>query len=178
MTGRLSRVPRIHSFAPIARADAQVLILGSMPGEASLAAGRYYAHPRNSFWPVLGTLCGFPADAPYERRVAALQRGGIALWDVLRSCERAGSLDGDIVAATAEANDFAAFFAAHSRIRAVFCNGGSAFRAFLRVARSLDDPFRSLPCRALPSTSPAHAGRTTSWKREVWRLALAPFLRA
>lgn len=178
MAGSLSPVQRVHSFPPIARADAQVLILGSMPGEASLAAGRYYAHPRNAFWPVLGTLCGFAADAPYERRVSALQLRGIALWDVLRSCERAGSLDGDIVTATAEANDFATFFAAHSRIRGVFCNGGTAFRAFVRVLRALDDPFRSLPCRALASTSPAHAGRTTSWKREVWALALAPFLRA
>ncbi|MBL8748734.1 MAG: DNA-deoxyinosine glycosylase [Planctomycetes bacterium] len=164
-------MPRVSSFPPVARADARVLILGSMPGEASLAAGRYYAHPRNAFWPILGALCGFAANAPYGRRLAALEANGIALWDVLQSCEREGSLDGDIVGATAVPNDFAAFFARHRRVRTVLCNGGTAARTFARVVRT-----SGLACDAvvvaLPSTSPAHAGRSFAEKLAAWRAAL------
>lgn len=168
-------MPRVRSFPPIARADARVLILGSMPGEASLAAARYYAHPRNAFWPIVGALCGFAADAPYAERTRALQQRGIALWDVLQSCEREGSLDGDIVAATAEPNDFVAFFARHRCIRAVLCNGGTALRTFTRVSRDLELP-RELAVVGLPSTSPAHAGRSFAAKLAAWREVLAPLL--
>ncbi len=84
---------RVQSFPPIAAPGARLLILGSMPGAASLAAGQYYAHPRNAFWPILAALCHFPADAPYAARVAALQAAGVAVWDVLQSCVRPGSLD-------------------------------------------------------------------------------------
>ena len=125
-------VPFVHSFAPIARVDARVLILGSMPGTASLAAGRYYAHPRNAFWPIVAGVCGVAADAAYELRLAALQDRGIALWDVLQSCERAGSLDGDIDPASTQANDFVALFATHRRLAAVLCNGGTAHALFRR----------------------------------------------
>lgn len=146
-----------------------------MPGEASLAAGRYYAHPRNAFWSIMGALCGFAADAPYGERTRALQRRGIALWDVLQSCERQGSLDSDIVVATAEPNDFATFFARHRRIAAVACNGGAAHRTFTRVAHTLAIA-RDLPILALPSTSPAHAGRSFAQKLALWRAELAPLL--
>ncbi len=166
-------MPRVSSFPPVARADARVLILGSMPGEASLAAGRYYAHPRNAFWPIVGAVCGFEAEAPYERRLAALVDNGIALWDVLQSCEREGSLDGDIVGATALPNDFAAFFARHRRVRTVLCNGGTSARTFARVVRTLALG-RDLKIMALPSTSPAHAGRSFAEKLAAWRLALEP----
>lgn len=173
----LSLVPLVRSFAPVARADARVLILGSMPGEASLAAGRYYAHPRNAFWPIVAALCGFAAAAPYEHRLAALQERGIALWDVLQSCERAGSLDGDIDRASAQPNDFAAFFASHQHLAAVLCNGGTAFALFTRRVRPiLAAPLAALPCVQLPSTSPAHAGRTLAQKLAAWRRVLAPHL--
>lgn len=168
-------MPRVTSFPPIARSDARVLILGSMPGEASLAARRYYAHPRNAFWPIMSALCGFAADAPYAARLARLRERGIALWDVLQSCERQGSLDGDIVAATAVPNDFAAFLARHRAIVAVACNGGTALRTFTRVARQLTIA-RELPIVALPSTSPAHAGRSFATKVAMWRSALGPLL--
>jgi len=166
---------RVRSFAEIAAVHARVLVLGSMPGEASLAAGRYYAHPRNAFWPIMAALCGFAADAPYAERTRALQRRGIALWDVLQSCERPGSLDGDIVTATAEPNDFEAFFARHRRIGTVLCNGGTALRTFTRVLRGLELA-RDLRVVGLPSTSPAHAGRSFAAKLEAWREALAPLL--
>jgi len=167
----------VRSFAPVARRDARLLILGSMPGTASLAVGRYYAHPRNAFWPIVGSVCGFDANAPYAKRLAALQARGIALWDVLRSCERDGSLDGDIAAASVQTNDFAGFLAAHRRIAAVLCNGGTAFALFgKRVRPTLGLPFREMPCVQLPSTSPAHAGRTLAQKLAAWRLVLARHL--
>jgi hypoxanthine-DNA glycosylase len=73
----------IHGFPPIARADARLLILGSMPSAASLAAAEYYAHPQNQFWRIAGDICGFDPGAPYSRRKAGLTGAGIALWDVI-----------------------------------------------------------------------------------------------
>lgn len=167
----------VESFAPVAAPDARVLVLGSMPGAASLAAGRYYAHPRNAFWPIVAPWCGVAADAPYGRRLAALRARGLALWDVLRRCERAGSLDSAIDPASAAANDFAAFFAAHARIGAVLCNGGTAHALFVRrVQQRLPAPFARLPVVRLPSTSPAHAARTLAGKRALWLRALERWL--
>jgi hypoxanthine-DNA glycosylase len=78
-------MPHVKSFAPIEKADAKILILGSMPGEASLKAGEYYAHPRNLFWRIMGELLGFDPSLPYKERIQALKSARIALWDVLRS---------------------------------------------------------------------------------------------
>ena len=80
---------RIRCFEPVGNTQATTLILGSMPGKESLRAGQYYAHPRNSFWPILGDLVGAEPALPYEDRIRALQSAGIALWDVLESCARA-----------------------------------------------------------------------------------------
>ena len=85
-------------FPPIASPDARILILGSMPGRASLAAGQYYAHPRNAFWPIMGSLLDFDASRDYPARVDALKVAGIAVWDILDSCHRPGSLDSAIAA--------------------------------------------------------------------------------
>lgn len=147
-----------------------------MPGSASLRAGRYYAHPRNAFWPILGGLCGFAADAPYAERVRGLSAQGIAVWDVLQRCERVGSLDSSILAATAEVNDFAAFFSAHPAIVAVCCNGGTAFRLFRTRVAARVEAASALPCRQLPSTSPAYAALSAAAKARAWRAALRPWL--
>lgn len=168
----------VRSFPPIAARDARILVLGSMPGAASLAAGRYYAHPHNAFWPILGALCGAEPALPYARRAAALRRAGVALWDVLQSCVRPGSLDASIEPASMVPNDFAAFLRDHPRIGAVFCNGGAAFAGWRRHVRPqlVATPFAALPVVQLPSTSPAHAARTRAQKLAAWRAALAPWL--
>ena len=163
-------LPRLRSFPPVADpATAHTLILGSMPGVASLAAGRYYAHPRNQFWPIMGALFGAGPELPYEARLQALMRAGIALWDVLESCQRPGSLDADIDLRSAQANDFVEFFAAHPGIRRVAFNGGTAERLF---RRDIVPQLRPLELIRLPSTSPAHAGLPAERKLAAWQAAL------
>ena len=161
---------KARSFAPIARPSARVLILGSMPGEASLRARQYYAFPHNQFWPIMGALFGAGRDLPYARRVARLRAHRIALWDVLRQCERAGSLDGAIVRASEVPNDFVTFFRSHRALRAVFFNGGKAQELFRRhVAPALGAEAAHLRYERLPSTSPAHAGLPAAAKLKSWR---------
>ena len=164
----------VHSFPPVLPAVARVLIVGSMPGAASLRAARYYAHPRNGFWPIVGAICGFDPDADYEVRTAALCRSGIALWDVLQRCRRRGSLDSAIEADDRAVNDFAALFAAQPRLATVLCNGGAAHDLFVRLVLPTLD--RRPNVLRLPSTSPAHAARTTAQKLAAWRAALTPSL--
>lgn len=164
---------RVVSFPPIAPADAQVLILGSMPGAASLAAGQYYAHPRNAFWPIMGALLGFDPAVPYSERVQALAERRIALWDALQSCVRPGSLDSAIDESTMIGNDFAALFARCPQIRSVYFNGAAAERCFRRgVLPTLPD--FALPTLRLPSTSPAHAGQSFAQKLAAWRAVMPP----
>jgi len=158
----------VRSFAPIAAPDARILILGSMPGIASLEAGEYYAHPRNAFWPIMGALFGAGRDLPYAERIARLKAEGVAVWDVLQACERDGSLDSNIRSEVP--NDFAAFFAAHPAIRCIGLNGGKSAASFRKhVARCLPS---HVAVHALPSTSPAHAARGFEEKCAIWRAAL------
>lgn len=172
-------IVNVESFLPVSRADARVIILGSMPGVASLQAQRYYAHPRNAFWPIVAEICGFDAGLPYELRLAHAQDAGIALWDVLASCVRPGSLDSDIDPESIRTNDFGGFFRAHPAIAAVFCNGGVAFRMFrARVVRVQPDLFADVSVHQLPSTSPAHASMPVAKKSEVWRREVLPILSA
>ena len=161
---------RIHCFLPVADpATARILVLGSMPGVASLAAGQYYAHPRNQFWPIMGALFGAHPTLPYADRLTVLRQAGIALWDVLASCERQGSLDAAIDVRTAQANDFAAFLDAHPLITRVCFNGALAETRF---QRDVMPHVRALHMTRLPSTSPAHAGMSAADKLSAWRLAL------
>ena len=170
--------PLCRSFAPAAGADARVLILGSMPGIASLQAQRYYAHPRNLFWPFMGLLFDAGPDHDYARRLQRLQAHGVALWDVLAVCERPGSLDTRITRASEIANDFAGFRAAHAQLQTVCLNGGKAAEAFARhVARPQAQAIAGLRVIALPSTSPANAGQPRATKFAAWQAALAPYSR-
>ncbi len=163
----------LRGFPPIARRSAQLLILGSMPGVASLEACEYYAHPRNLFWPIMAEILGFDRDASYARRTAALVRAQIALWDVLESCVRPGSLDSAIRSDSIVANDFAAFLDAHPRIARVCFNGRKAEAAWRRHVAAHLGARGKLDCRLLPSTSPAHAGMSYRRKLRVWRSAIA-----
>jgi len=162
---------RARSFPPLAQSGARVLILGSMPGQASLAAGQYYAHPRNAFWTIMGALVDAGPELPYPRRVERLQAAGIAVWDVLAECERPGSLDADIVAASVQANDFAGLLAGLPALRAIAFNGSAAEQAFCRhVLPAL--PGLRVDLLGLPSTSPAHAARSLAQKLAEWQRLL------
>lgn len=164
-------MPTIHSFPPVENADARVLILGSMPGEASLRAGEYYAHPRNHFWRVMGALIALDPAAPYVMRVRSLKQARIAVWDVLHSCSRAGSLDSNIDKATQQANDFQDFFSRHAAITHVFFNGSTAEQIYRRQVMPFVET-RPVEYLRLPSTSPAHASLSFERKLEAWRAIL------
>ena len=156
---------RVESFPPIASEKSRVLILGSMPGEASLKAGQYYALPRNAFWRIMGELFGAGPQLPYEQRVERLGRAGVALWDSLHSCVRPGSLDASIT--DEDANDFAAFFAKYPRIKHIYFNGAKAETTFRqRVLPTLPNDRYALS--RLPSTSPAHASMAFEAKLQAW----------
>ncbi len=166
-------MPRVRSFPPIAAAKARVLILGSMPGTASLAAGQYYAHAQNLFWQILGEVTGVGPAAAYAARARALKAHGIALWDVLETCARVGSLDAAIDDATASANDFVAFYRAHPGIAQVFFNGAKAEASYRRhVLPVLAQSSGPAVYTRLPSTSPANASMSRAYKYRVWKQAL------
>lgn len=162
-------VPTVFGFPPLAHPNARVLILGSMPGKASLSAAQYYAHPRNVFWRMMGDLLGAGPDLAYPVRVQALKAAGIAVWDVLAACVRQSSLDSDIDAATLVVNDFESFFNAHPDITEVFFNGAMAEKFYRMHTRSLH-LHRALHYQRLPSTSPAHAGMRYAQKLEAWQV--------
>ena len=160
----------VSSFPPVAGRLATRLVLGSIPGRASLDAQQYYAHPRNAFWPIMGAVLNFSAQLAYAERCRALIRSGVALWDVLGECDRPGSLDAAVMTDSMVLNDFAQFFEQHPRINVVFCNGVLAEKTYLRrVKPILTEPFDSLPVIRLPSTSPAHAALSFEQKLAQWR---------
>jgi double-stranded uracil-DNA glycosylase len=167
---RETKSPLVCSFPPIAAAGARVLLLGTVPSIASLAKQQYYGHPQNAFWPLMGRLFGAGRDLPYGERKRVLCQKGIAVWDVLRECRREGSLDTAIRPESEAANDFLTFFGRQPHIHAIFFNGQKAESAFRRhVARDIEALGRAFRYERLPSTSPAHAGRTFEQKLTAWR---------
>ena len=165
------RMSHIHSFAPAGNADASILILGSMPGKRSLEQNQYYAHPSNAFWKIMGELVGAHPNLPYEERLCALKASHIALWDVLKTCERDSSLDSDIQNETA--NNFSSFFKRHPHITHVFFNGAKAEQSFKKFVLG-KQKLPPLEFHRLPSTSPAHAGLRYADKLRAWRVAINP----
>ncbi|NTV68953.1 MAG: DNA-deoxyinosine glycosylase [Azonexaceae bacterium] len=162
-----------QGFPPVADPSARVLVLGSLPGKASLTAQEYYANRQNAFWRIMGDLIGAGPDLPYTLRLEKLRAAGVALWDVIAAGERPGSLDADIVKASICVNDFSAFFAVHRGIRRVFFNGGAAETAFRRrVLPGLSGA--DLQLTRLPSTSPAHAASRYADKLAAWSVIIAP----
>ncbi|WP_072806404.1 DNA-deoxyinosine glycosylase [Rhodococcoides yunnanense] len=155
----------VHSFPPIIGPSAHTLILGSMPGVASLAADEYYAHPRNAFWQIMGELFDAGPHVAYPERTATLSRRGIAVWDVLKLCTRHGSLDSAIDESSIVPNDFAGLLRENPSIERVFFNGAKAESSY---ARHVAPPERTLAFARLPSTSPAHASMTFADKLAAW----------
>jgi len=162
------RMNRSQGFAPVARADARILILGSMPGVASLVAAQYYAFPRNAFWRIMGDLFGAGPQLDYPARLHLLNDNRIALWDVIQACVRPGSLDSSILDEGMETNDFSGFFERHPHIGHVCFNGRKAADLFERRVK----PGLALHCEyhVLPSTSPANAGKDYAAKLNAWSL--------
>lgn len=159
----------ISGFPPVVSTDAKVLILGSMPGQASLDATQYYAHPRNAFWPIICQLFNVTREIDYEQRLALLQKNRIALWDVMRHCVREGSLDSSIEQSSVVANNFAGLFSDYPSIHYLFFNGTQAEVTFKRhVSGTLPDEV-SFEMQRLPSTSPAHAAISFEQKLAQWQ---------
>lgn len=165
---------QVTGFPPVIDQRARVLVLGSMPGRVSLLEGQYYAMPRNAFWRIMGDLFGAGPELPYEDRLEALGRNRIALWDVLESCYRPGSLDSSIDSSSARPNDFENFIARYPEIRHLFFNGRKAEDIFMRaVFPRFEQKFPGKFYRALPSTSPAHAAMTYAEKLNQWSAVAA-----
>jgi hypoxanthine-DNA glycosylase len=159
--------PMLHGLPPIIDDGAHILILGNMPSVMSLGATEYYANPRNAFWRITGAIFGFAADDPYADRTVALTAHGVAVWDVLRSCRRVGSLDSAVELDSMVANDFGQLFERHPHITRVIFNGASAEKNFNRLVRVAPD----LQYQRLPSTSPAQTMRFAD-KLAAWRQAI------
>lgn len=160
MTGIL-----LQGLPPVIAANARVLILGSFPSAASLAAGQYYGNPKNQFWRILGAVLAQPlSELNYVERIAAVRAAGIAIWDVFAACEREGSLDAAI--RNARVNELAVLRKSAPALRRVCFNGRTAARVQATVAAL------GYEIRILPSTSPAHAGMGFEEKLRRWREAL------
>lgn len=167
---RLMSSKRDECFPPIARPDAEILILGSLPGQRSLQMQQYYAHPQNAFWKLVARMYDVESSLPYKQRVKTLTANRIAVWDVLAAAERPGSLDSSIVQRSARANDFATFFRAHPQISRVYFNGRKAEELYRRfVLPGLSAGFAAIRYVFMPSTSPAHAGMPFAEKLVRWK---------
>jgi hypoxanthine-DNA glycosylase len=154
--------PLLAGLAPVIDPQIRILVLGSFPGAASLAAAQYYAHPRNALWRILSALTGDELAAlPYAERLPRLLSHGIGLWDVLGACERQGSLDAAI--RNPAANDFGRLRALCPQLQTVGFNGQASGKFAPGFAQA---GYRTV---VLPSTSPAHASLTFEQKLAVWR---------
>ena len=158
----------LKGFDPLENANCRILILGTMPSVESLARQQYYGYKHNAFWQIMGKLLEFEATLPYNEQCKNLPKNGIALWDVLKNCQREGSLDSNI--RDEIPNDFASFFKKHPKIHAVFFNGGPAEKLFKKhVFPTIPDYRDKLHFQRLPSTSPANARMNFEQKLEEWR---------
>ncbi len=141
---------RISSFAPIISTTSRILILGSVPGVKSLEMQQYYAHPQNQFWKIVFELLGEDFSKDYETRIETIRKNNIALWDVIDTCEREGSLDTKI--RNEEHNDITKILNDHPSISVIFCNGQKSFKNLKKILGEESE----IPVFVLPSTSPLH----------------------
>lgn len=144
-----------------------------MPSVKSLEQQQYYAHPRNSFWPIMSALLEMESGLDYDKRCKFLVENHIAVWDVLKACQRQGSLDQHIHAASMVANDFNLFLQQHLNIKKIMFNGAKAEQVFKRlVLPTLTEQQTAIVRLRLPSTSPAHASCSRDDKLIIWQQAL------
>lgn len=161
-------MPFVESFEPIIGKNPKVLILGSMPGIASLQAQQYYAHPRNNFWPIMARIFDVEWSDDYALRIQQVKKFPVVLWDTLKACHREGSLDSAITKDQLEANDIAGLLKQHTSIRLIAFNGAASEKYFkLTVAKRLSTE-NSIDRIRLPSSSPAHASKNFQQKLEDW----------
>lgn len=160
---RNSPLMRKFGLDPVMRHRTQILILGSMPSETSLEKQQYYGNPLNQFWRILAVVYDITWTGDYKRDIGVLQKHQIGLWDVIASCQRAGSLDANITGVAV--NDFAKFLLQYSNIKLIACNGGTAYRLFNRHCVT------TIPVVQLPSSSPAHT-LALEQKIKEWRRLL------
>lgn len=154
----------LQCFPPVVDADTHTLVLGSLPGVASLSAAQYYAHPRNQFWDLLGEVIGTPLrPLPYVMRLETLQRHGVGLWDVIAQAERKGSLDSNI--RDHAGNDLCTLIRTLPNLRTIGFNGGTAAKLGERALGALAQHYRIV---RLPSSSPAYAAMRYEDKLAVW----------
>ena len=161
---------RVQSFAPVIGERPRILILGSMPGVASLDAVQYYAHPRNVFWPIMAELFSIDASVDYAQRIVQISAAPVILWDTLRRCYRPGSLDSSIARDSVEANDIPALLDEYPDVRVVACNGASSANYFRKLVSARISP--SIELLQMPSTSPANAAMNFEQKLAAWRRLL------
>lgn len=160
----------LESFPPCFSSDAKILILGSMPGQASLDANRYYAHPRNAFWSLLNDVYGgLPDD--YDERLCWAKSHKLALWDVLKHCEREGSLDASIKPLTEVPNAIGDLIQQAPKLQRIVFNGKKAEQAFRKHCKALLD-VDAIEFLTMPSTSPAYAAKSYADKLLQWREAV------
>lgn len=155
-------------FPPVIGLAPEILILGSLPGIASLNQQQYYAHKQNAFWRILQALFAIPADAEYAMRCQQVQAARLAIWDVCHSAHRPGSLDSAITRNSVIANDINGLLALHPSIKLIAFNGNAAASLFNKHIQ-LQQPLTTI---TLPSTSPANAGITYAQKLEKWSALL------
>ena len=167
------KITKSVGFAAIARPDARVFILGSLPGKVSLERRQYYAQPRNTFWRIMEEITGATPELSYDERILQLKENGVALWDVCAAGYRPGSLDSAIELSTVVANDFGKFFSTHPHISLICFNGSKSAEIYRRIVTpELPSKFQAIPHKILPSTSPAHAAMSFEQKLSRWRTAL------
>jgi len=165
-------VGQVQSFEPVIGRRPRIIILGSMPGVASLEAVQYYAHPRNAFWPVMDELFGVDYKATYESRISELVKLPLILWDTLQACYRPGSLDSNIELNSAQANDFPALLRRFPEIRAIAFNGAASEKYFRKLVVPILAGASDIELLRMPSTSPANAGMNFEQKLDAWRQLL------
>lgn len=167
-----ARRTSITGLPPLASADARVLILGSIPGERSLTLQQYYVGQGNRMWFLLGSIFGHDPGRPYDERVAAMKSEGLAMWDVIHTCRRVGSMDSKIVPGSEMLNDFETFFRTHTAVRAVAFNGRTARGVFDRQGGGDILATYGLAAISMPSTSAANARWSYRELVERWKMIL------